>query len=301
MEHLGEIPPERSAQGGTGVSGLRFAYGTNGLGDHRLADVIAWLADLGYAGVALTLDHHHLDPFAGNLSQRVRAIAGQLQARGLGVVVETGARFLLDPRRKHEPTLVSDSGRERRVDLLQRACVIAAELGAPVVSCWSGAVPANVPAAVAWDRLLAGLDPVLASATRLGVRLGVEPEPGMLVDTLDRWDLLADRLGRPATLGLTLDLGHCRCLEPAPVPACVRRAAADLVHVQIEDMRRGLHEHLYFGEGEMEFPPILAALREIAYRGLVAVELTRHSHAADRTVPGALAFLRAAERQEVAT
>ena len=53
-----------------------------------------------------------------------------------------------------------------------------------------------------------------------------------------------------------------------------------LVHVQIEDMRRGVHEHLDFGDGEIDFPPVLSALAEIGYRGLVCVELSRHSHTA---------------------
>ena len=44
------------------------------------------------------------------------------------------------------------------------------------------------------------------------------------------------------------------------MPECVRRALPYLVHVQIEDMRRGVHEHLEFGEGEIDFAPVLAAL-----------------------------------------
>ena len=50
-------------------------------------------------------------------------LVADLHARGLGCVIETGARFLLDPRAKHEPTLVTASpeGRARRVDFLFRA------------------------------------------------------------------------------------------------------------------------------------------------------------------------------------
>ncbi|NUV53383.1 sugar phosphate isomerase/epimerase, partial [Streptomyces coelicolor] len=40
---------------------LRFGYGTNGLADLRLDDALGLLADLGYDGVGLTLDHMHLD------------------------------------------------------------------------------------------------------------------------------------------------------------------------------------------------------------------------------------------------
>jgi sugar phosphate isomerase/epimerase len=59
--------------------------------------------------------------------------------------------------------------------------------------------------------------------------------------------------------GLTLDIGHCRCLEPEPVPDCVARAGPYLTTVQIDDMRRGVHEHLEFGVGEIDFPPVLRA------------------------------------------
>ena len=48
-------------------AGLRYGYGTNGLADLRLDDALALLADLGYDGVGLTLDHIHLDPLAPDL------------------------------------------------------------------------------------------------------------------------------------------------------------------------------------------------------------------------------------------
>jgi L-ribulose-5-phosphate 3-epimerase len=36
-------------------------------------------------------------------------------------------------------------------------------------------------------------------------------------------------------------------------------------------MRRGVHEHLMFGEGEIDFPPILQALAEIGYQNGICV------------------------------
>lgn len=273
---------------------LRFGYGTNGLADHRLGDAIAMLADLGYDGLALTLDHHHLDPYATGLRQHLDALAHRLSVAGLAVVIETGARYLLDPRRKHQPTLLSEQDSERRLDLLCRAVRIGHDLGAEAVSFWSGSAPPGLPDHVGWDRLLRGCAAVVDVADGLGVRVGFEPEPGMFVADLDGYDHLADRLGRPSALGLTLDIGHCRCLEAAPVADCVRRAGPQLVNVQIDDMRRGRHEHLEFGDGEIDFPPVLAALTEVGYRGLVSVELPRHSHAGAAVATRSLDFLRAA-------
>ena len=129
--------------------------------------------------------------------------------------------------------------------------------------------------------------------------LGFEPEPGMLVDTLDAFDRLLASLDNDPLLGLTMDVGHCHCLEEQSVADCIRRGGDRIVNVQIEDMRRGVHEHLPFGEGEMDFPPVLATLLEVGYTGLVSVELPRHSHAAPDLAVGSLDFLKAAERQGV--
>jgi L-ribulose-5-phosphate 3-epimerase len=274
---------------------LRYGYGTNGFANHRLGDALTIIADLGYQGVALTLDHDHLDPYAADVAGRTGELARRLDRLGLGVVVETGARYLLDPWRKHAPTLLSDDGRERRIDLLVRAVRIAADLGAEAVSFWSGVKPPGLPDAIAWDRLLSGCADVVAAADASGIPLGFEPEPGMFVPDLDGYDRLFAALGRPQRLGLTLDIGHCRCLERQSVADCVRRAGPRLVNVQIDDMRRGVHEHLEFGTGEIDFPPVLAALSEVGYRGLVAVELPRHSHAAPDVCRRSLQFLRAAE------
>ena len=279
---------------------LRYAYNTNGLAGHRLDDALALLADCGYDGVALTLDHVHYDPDAPLMTSRAASLRALLDELGLACVVETGARFALDPRRKHFPTLLSE-GRNRRVRTLTRAVDVAAELGAPVVSMWSGIAPANLAPALAWERLLEGVERVLEHAGRRGVRLGFEPEPGMFVERLDDFEVLDRRLGHPDALGLTLDIGHCVCLERDPVAECVRRGAGRLVHVHIEDMRRGVHEHLMFGDGELDVPVALAALSEVGYGGLVAVELSRHAHAAHETVPRAIALLRGREREEVTT
>lgn len=285
---------------GHAAAGLRYAYVSNGLVGHRLTDALRMLADCGYDGIALTLDHVHFDPQGRGMRPRAKRLRALLDELDLGCVVETGARFALDPRRKHHPTLLSD-GRDQRVRMLCGAVDVAAELGAPVVSLWSGVAPPDLPRVVAWERLLDGCREVLAHAERRGVRLGFEPEPGMFVERLADFETLDRRLGSPPALGLTLDLGHCVCIEPQPVAECVRRAAERLVHVHIEDMRRGVHEHLMFGDGDLDLPDALAALSHIAYDGQVAVELSRHAHAAHETVPGAIALLRDAERERAAT
>jgi sugar phosphate isomerase/epimerase len=264
---------------------LRFGYGTNGFANHRLDDALALIADLGYVGVALTLDHHHLDPFEPDLFRRTRALANRLSSLGLAVVVETGARYLLDPWRKHSPTLL-DEDPLPRLEFLRLAVRVGADLGAEAVSFWAGVRPSTLDPVHAWRRLVRGCGEVLSAAAAAEVMLGFEPEPGMLVQTIDGWERLRADLGAPVHFGLTLDIGHCKCLEPQPVADCVRRVAGLVVNVQIDDMRRGVHD----------FPSVLRALDEAGYGGLVAVELPRHSHAAPTIARESLAFLRTAEQ-----
>ncbi|MFF3578015.1 sugar phosphate isomerase/epimerase family protein [Streptomyces mirabilis] len=297
----------------TNAHPLRFGYGTNGLADLRLDDALALLADLGYDGVGLTLDHMHLDPLAPDVAARTRKVARRLDTLGLGVTVETGARYVLDPRRKHGPSLLDPdpADRARRVDLLIRAVRIAADLGAHAVHCFSGvlpphqahlanpatpATPTHLAEDTAWKRLAEALTPVLDAATHADVPLAVEPEPGHLLATLADFHHLRRILGDPPALGLTLDIGHCQCLEALPPADCVRAAAPWLRHVQIEDMRRGHHEHLPFGDGEIDFPPVLEALAATGYQALTVVELPRHSHAGPHFASQSLPFLHRAAR-----
>jgi sugar phosphate isomerase/epimerase len=270
---------------------MYFGYNTNGFAHHRLEDTLTILAELGYQGVALTLDHHVLNPFDSDWPAQAEKVRGQLQRLGLRCVVETGSRFLLDPRCKHQPTLLSTRYEDwrRRFDFLCRAVDIAKALDADTVSFWSGT--AVGPAAE--SELTARITMLCDYAAATGVRLAFEPEPGMFIDTMLRFEELHRRVNRP-NFGLTLDVGHLHCQGELPIADHIRRWRDVLWNVHIEDMRRGVHDHLMFGEGEMDFPPILRALDEIGYTGGVFVELSRHSHNAVETARRAIEFLRAA-------
>ncbi|PSL06997.1 sugar phosphate isomerase/epimerase [Haloactinopolyspora alba] len=273
---------------------LRFGYGTNGFGSHRLDDALAVIAELGYEGVALTVDQPHLDPFGTDLGARTAAVHRRLDELGLDVVVETGARYVMDPWYKHEPTLVSDTGRERRVDYLRRAVRIAADLGAEAVSFWSGTLPAGVDDAEGWRRVVDGVGAVLDEADSRGVVCAFEPEPGMFVDTVGGVLELRRRLGSPEHFRVTLDIGHCVCNEKGTVAECAHQAGELLGNVQLDDMVPDVHEHLEFGAGEIDLPAALGALLDVGYTGLAAVELPRHGHAAPVVAERSMRALRAA-------
>jgi sugar phosphate isomerase/epimerase len=284
---------------------FRLGYNTNGLAHHRVLDALELVSELGYEALSITPDVGQLDPYRLDRDEvaRVRARAEEL---GLALTLETGARFLLDPFRKHRPNLLEDdpAARARRVDLLQRHVDLAAELGASVVALWAGAAPdgtvgdrrdARPARAELWQRLCDGLRPVLARAHEQGVQLAFEPEPGMFVERPAGYEELLERLGSEGDeLGLCLDLGHCHATLDLPVSDVIQRLAPRLVLVQLDDARTGEHVHRMFGEGDLDLQGALHALLEIGFDGVAAVELARDSHRAPEAAREAMTRLRAA-------
>lgn len=271
---------------------MLLGYNTNGLAHHDPFQAVELLAAIGYRSVAITLDHGPLNPFADDFRAQLLAMRRLLERLGLRSVVETGARYLLDPNVKHEPTLVSAeaSARDRRIDFLRRAIDAAHELGSDCVSLWSGVVRDGSADSIVWERLIDGLTTTLHYAASRNVVLGFEPEPGMFIDTMARFDELSARLGHER-FQLTLDIGHLHCQGEVPLTGSIERYASRVVNMHIEDMRGGIHEHLMFGEGEIDFPPLMRYLSQGWYRGGLHVELSRHSHDGPRAARQAFAFL----------
>ena len=277
---------------------LSFGYNTNGFAHHKLEDALELIADCGYRGVALTLDNYHCNPFTIDPPDllRLRQLIEKLRLR---VVVETGAWYLLHPQRPHYPSLVSSEGRPIRLEFLRRAVDIAAELHAECVSFNSGTPDPEVPEHQAWDWLVTGCLQVAEHAKRRGVQLSFEPETGMLVDDMAKFQVLKKHI-TSARFGLTMDIGHVSCTETGPFRQVYGKFANLVRNIHIADTRNRKPEHLMFGEGDLDFGAILRVLSDNKYIGLINVELPRESHRAPEVARRALEILDATGRTTTA-
>jgi L-ribulose-5-phosphate 3-epimerase len=261
---------------------MLLGYHTNSLQNHRLSDALDLLSTYGYRAVALTPDTCHLDPERTSATE-LRDLSRRLRDLGLHPVMETGARFLLNPYHKHEPTLMTRDGAERlrRLDYYSKVAAMGAQLGARVVSFWAGVDRSRGQDSEAW--LHAGVALACERIRAEGMMPALEPEPGMAIETVADWHRLRVALGAVAP-ELTLDVGHLYSVwEGDPVASAVA-AIPYLAQVHLEDMRRGEHEHLLPGTGEVDFLGVLSALKIGGYSGPVCFELSRSSHAAPSAV-----------------
>jgi sugar phosphate isomerase/epimerase len=211
---------------------------------------------------------------------KVRKLAQDLD---LSLAIETGARFLLDPERKHGPNLMdgSEAERNRRIDFYRRSLDVAQAVGASVLSLWSGAAdPADRATDEAlYARLAEGLVPVLEHANQADITLCFEPEPGMFVERVDQYHTLKQAAnGALQAMKMTLDVGHCLVTGEITPEQAIRENASEIAHVHLDDIRSHVHEHTMFGQGDLNLPAVLKALDGVAFSGMAAVELSRDSY-----------------------
>ena len=107
---------------------------------------------------------------------------------------------------------------------------LSGSLGAKVISIWSGATPEGMEEQTALDHLAANLELLLRDAERHDVILGFEPEPGMAIDTMGRWERLRQWVAHPR-LKLTLDVGHLFCQGEVPLADYIQRWAGQAVKI----------------------------------------------------------------------
>jgi sugar phosphate isomerase/epimerase len=113
----------------------------------------------------------------------------------------------------------------------------------------------------------------------------------MFIDTMASFHRLLKWIASD-DLFLTMDIGHLFCQGEVPLADQIARWGSSIINVHLEDMKAGVHDHLMFGDGDILFPPVIRAFKEIGYTGSVHVELSRHSHDGPNAARRAFEFLK---------
>lgn len=261
---------------------MKLSFSTNAFTNFSVFRAVEAIADTGYSGIELLADSPHLYPFATTDSDLAR-LESLLQAKGLEVAninANTAVGFYSHgPDGKtfweplFEPSLANPDkdARNWRIAYTRKCIDMARFLSCPTISVTSGrAVPGSSPD-TARMRLRESLDGILDYAAGKGVRVGMEYEPGLLVENCAELSALIEATGAE-NFGANLDLGHSHVLGERPEDV-IAAFSSRIFHIHLEDIRARKHYHLIPGEGDMDFNLIFRCLAGISYAGFVTVEL----------------------------
>jgi inosose dehydratase len=231
-----------------GVTSIKdLFYQVNGSMETAVRDIAA----AGYTGTEM---------FDGNLAEfadRPEELHGLLSESGVKLVsVYSGANFIFAdilPEELHRIT---------------RAAELAATFGAERLVVGGGARRAAGTTDADYALLGAALDQVTDIAESFGLTASYHPHLSTIVESPSELERLMDL----TRIGFCPDTAHLAAAGGDPA-AVIRRFPDRIRHVHLKDFRADPFQFLPLGEGDLDFPYILRAVKESGYDSWLMVEL----------------------------
>jgi sugar phosphate isomerase/epimerase len=275
---------------------MKLSFSTNAFTNHSVFDGVERIAAAGYEGVELLADAPHLyaDTVSRQDLERMKEILDRTGIEVANINANTAMGYYGRPfwEPLFEPSLANPdrSLRQWRIDYSKKCVDMAQVLGAPCVSVTSGRLVPGVDPEKSMDLLKESLRELLDHAGKEGVRVGIEYEPGILIECYDELAVLLKEMDSPY-LGANLDLGHSHVLREEP-ERVIGGLASRIFHLHLEDIRSGKHYHLIPGTGDMDFGKLFRLLGEQGYDGFATVELYTYPHTPEEAARRSLAYLK---------
>jgi sugar phosphate isomerase/epimerase len=256
---------------------MKLAFSTNAYLKFSFPEAVRRLAKIGYAGTEIMADVPHAWP-AYLLDEQKQAIKRALSENNLQIsnINSFMMHAIDDPRQKYwHPSWIEPDRhyRQIRINHTMKALTLAKELGAPCITTEPGGpVEAGQSWSAALKLFVEMIKPVAAHAEKEGVLLLVEPEPGLLIETVDQFLEFIQHIDSPA-VGMNYDIGHAYCVSD-DAAATIPRCAKYIRHFHLEDIAATrVHHHMVPGEGAIDFLSCLKAIKAMKYDGWVTIEL----------------------------
>ncbi len=271
---------------------MKYAICNETFGDWPMEKALAFAAECGYRGIEIapfTIGENVADVSAKRRSEVRRLV----ERAGLEVV---GLHWLLAKTTGYHLTAADAQVRHKTAEYFGELARFCGDLGGKVMVLGSprAAQPGPRHDEGRGDEIRRGGASRAAPAwEKAGVVLALEPlaavETNFLTTAAEAMELVA-LVGSPRCR-LHLDCKAMAASESAPIPDVIRKYRNDFVHFHANDTNRQGP-----GFGTLDFVPILAALREIGYRGWVSVEPMIFSAGPERIARESIQYLQRCER-----
>lgn len=248
---------------------MRLSLCNEVLAGQPFAAQCALAAELGYAGLEIAPFTLSEDPLGLSAAER-RVIRRAVEEAGL---VVTGLHWLLVAPKGLSLTDPDPATRRRTREAIQALCDLCADLGGRYLVHGSPAqrrLPdRDIHAAKGWALEAFGV--AARAAEKAGVTYCLEPlapRETNFINTVGEAVGVVEYIGSNAFKTM-IDCSAAGLAETETVPALIERwlPTGLIGHVQVNDPNRKGP-----GQGEMDFVPIIAALKKYGYNGDLAVE-----------------------------
>ena len=276
---------------------MKLAFSSNAYMHFSIEATIERIGSLGYRGIEILADVPHAWP-AGLLEQRKESIRRSLAEHGLAI--SNVNAFMMnavgDPRQPYWYPGWTDPDphyRAIRREHTKRALVLAGELGAPNITTEPGGKLTDEQswqdaASIFYEELM----PCVEVAEKTQVRILIEPEPGLMIETFEQYLEFMTRIDSP-WVGLNFDIGHAYCVGQDPQD-WVARMQSHTRHYHFEDIAETrVHRHLIPGRGAIDFEATVGAIADTGYDGWLTVELYPYIESPDEAASEAHRYMTA--------
>jgi sugar phosphate isomerase/epimerase len=253
---------------------MKLAFSSNAFKAYSINTAVKEIKTLGYEGVEILCDYPHAYPPQMN-STKIEALKASLKENHLEIS-NMNAFSLYAINDVYNPSWIDHSAEQRKVRIQHTLnCIeLASKLGAKSLSTEPGGIYDRNREDVGYLRnlFLSGISDVSAEAEKNKIKILVEPEPKLLIETSkDFLDIIKEI--KSDWVGLNFDIGHFFCVGEDPVQL-VYDLADYIGHFHLADIAQNkIHNHLIPGEGVIDFKRVLKAIYDIGYDGYITVEL----------------------------
>ena len=270
---------------------MKFAFSSNAFLQCTLSETISLLAGIGYEGIEIMADVPHAYPlyFTGEDIRQTRKLLAEkrIEISNINAFMHNA-----DGDTYHPSWIEIDPAqRARRIEYTLRCIDLAEKLGAPHISTEPGGPLEGISREEGIRHFLDGLRAVESRARSKGIKILIEPEPGLLIENSSEFLEIYKRLD-PAVFGLNFDIGHFFCVgeDPCALVLQLKDCASHFHLKDIDSSRR--HHHLMPGEGAIDIPGVLETIKNTGFSGYVTVELYTYSQNAEEAARRAFRYLR---------
>jgi sugar phosphate isomerase/epimerase len=250
-----------------------FGYSTNAFVRYSLEESIQKIARLGFKGVEIMGDRPHLYPpdYSEEKLAHIRVLLEQNQLKvnninsfTLFAVGDTYLPSWIEPEAERREIRVHHTLQSLQVAKILDCANISVPPGGPLEK--------NMTRKQALNLFYTGLERVMPVAESLGIKILVEPEPGLLMENTWGFKEFIKDVKSPF-VGLNFDIGHFYCAGENPAKS-FEELFEYTGHVHLEDIAvTREHNHLIPGLGAIDLKEVLSTMNRLGYQGDISLEL----------------------------